>query len=641
MATDIIARGMANQAQKLASQASEFATSAEQSAQISQAAANIASVAQSSAEETLSSIPEDYTELSASVEELKGDLVEQKVTLGVTSNSKVKSDFFNFILGGMYSTTGEISLLTTYAYSDIKPIGKGSVIIVPNIGIAYIIGIATYDKNKSFIKRLPNVSYATGGEIVLDFDVEYVAFNFGVAGSLGRNIEESDLEKFEIKVINNNSVYGLIDETYDNALKYGFVNDGVTDNSDAFLNYLENHKDGFRLFFPGGIYSFAKDIIIDGIDNFVIDGHGILKLANNVYTDTTTEAIYFLRVINGENITIKNITINGNKTNNPIYYYGTSADALTFDDCNQINIENIKVIDAIDSGIFVTNSRGVHISKCRVIGTRVSVNSITFSISGSTLTVNGTFSSKSKGKYILLTSGTYCAHGVITDVKDDFIKCKIINIYGQQNNNEGNVLVFDGDAGIYLNNCINLDGSYIDDNYVFSFVTGIHCNRGCSQLKISNNNVHNCISGMDLTTYDTTDGITYINPTKNIITSNQFTVDAVGIACRIAENTVLSNNVIKSNLRGIELSGCNSIIASGNMIIGAGLSVDSYAGIVLSKGRKDGVIYKTDYVVLNGNMLSTWYNGIRKNIDATNIIIAEDNGFIGITNNNISDGDAN
>lgn len=79
MATDIIARGIAENAQKLASQASEYAMSAEQSAQIAETAANIASVAQSSAEKTLSSIPEDYTELSNDVVGLKSDFGDYKI----------------------------------------------------------------------------------------------------------------------------------------------------------------------------------------------------------------------------------------------------------------------------------------------------------------------------------------------------------------------------------------------------------------------------------------------------------------------------------------------------------------------------------------------------------------------------------
>ena len=102
MATDIIARGIAANAQKLASQASEYAMSAEQSAQIAETAANVASVAQSNAEETLNSIPEDYTELSGSVEELKGDLVEVYDNEKTFENNGSNNYKYNFIQGHKY-----------------------------------------------------------------------------------------------------------------------------------------------------------------------------------------------------------------------------------------------------------------------------------------------------------------------------------------------------------------------------------------------------------------------------------------------------------------------------------------------------------------------------------------------------------
>ena len=149
MATDIIARGIAENAQKLASQASEYAMSAEQSAQIAETAANIASVAQSSAEETLNSIPEDYTELSASVEELKSDLDYQESNI-LSGSGKV----FEAVKGKDRKTNFDISICTNSASNKNAIFSNGFVadkdMIITSIDIdASTIRVVLIDLNNS------------------------------------------------------------------------------------------------------------------------------------------------------------------------------------------------------------------------------------------------------------------------------------------------------------------------------------------------------------------------------------------------------------------------------------------------------------------------------------------------------------
>lgn len=205
MATDIIARGMANQAQKLAGEASEFATSAEQSAQIAQAAAEIASTAQASAEETLNSIPEDYAGLSNDVVELQSDFSGMGVMKRYTISGSDRIDIdgvtvpegTTIYFRPVSAEEGKTGLILYGMYGDTNADGFDILLNNATFGKTYKLATSrTY-------KKIRVVTYQFGGT---EFSFDYLQTNsYGLQPDISKlqsdvSDMKSDMSKLSEKI---------------------------------------------------------------------------------------------------------------------------------------------------------------------------------------------------------------------------------------------------------------------------------------------------------------------------------------------------------------------------------------------------------------------------------------------------------
>ena len=151
-----------------------------------------------------------------------------------------------------------------------------------------------------------------------------------------------------------------------NVKDFGAKGDGVTDDTYAIqeaINFCYNTKKSSTVIIPSGTFIFTSITVKEGI---TLEGNGgTLKLKDNVCIDDSVG--YFL-IHNSagklstpfepyNNITLRNLIIDGNKENNKYYKV---ADCITVAGDN-ITVDGCAVINPPDSGIMFTN---VTNSKC-------------------------------------------------------------------------------------------------------------------------------------------------------------------------------------------------------------------------------------------------------------------------------------
>src|SRR5574341_935087 len=158
----------------------------------------------------------------------------------------------------------------------------------------------------------------------------------------------------------------------------GAVGDGVTNDTTAVQDHCTN---GNYIVFPPGTYLISAEITLHS--NMYIEGNGIgvttIKLANS------SGAVNMLKGTSASNVHFKNLTVDGNKTNN-----GTALDGVVFVSSNDVIFENCEVKNVKGHGLklgagssLVDGSRaiscdgsGIYVDadNCRITQTIVNTN---------------------------------------------------------------------------------------------------------------------------------------------------------------------------------------------------------------------------------------------------------------------------
>ena len=177
---------------------------------------------------------------------------------------------------------------------------------------------------------------------------------------------EGELDSINSQLEHNVNELNALKNIKINVKDFGAKGDGITDDTYAIqeaINFCYNTKKSSTVIIPSGTFIFTSITIKEGI---TLEGNGgTLKLKDNVCIDDSVG--YFL-IHNSagklstpfepyNNITLRNLIIDGNKENNKYYKV---ADCITVAGDN-ITVDGCAVINPPDSGIMFTN---VTNSKC-------------------------------------------------------------------------------------------------------------------------------------------------------------------------------------------------------------------------------------------------------------------------------------
>lgn len=94
---------------------------------------------------------------------------------------------------------------------------------------------------------------------------------WALTGNYNAQVEEYRQEVVQNTALVNSLETKLNNLSFINAINYGFVNDGTTDNSDIMDKFLSEHPNG-SLSFPYGTYAFSRQINVIGSPTFALNG---------------------------------------------------------------------------------------------------------------------------------------------------------------------------------------------------------------------------------------------------------------------------------------------------------------------------------------------------------------------------------
>jgi len=361
---------------------------------------------------------------------------------------------------------------------------------------------------------------------------------------------------------------------YNKITDYGVIGDGVADNTEKF-QLAVNQLQGKTIEIPSGVYLISSGITIPS--NTTIIGAGknntIIKLKNNIQGDIDSMIKTLSSVSNrAENIYIKNITFDGNRKNNIKYPIGSGTNSnptgtgestplclLNINYTDNVNIENCKITNAMNSGIWLIDCTNMVVENCifnyyRIQGVAVrSYNSPT-----------GSQNYKIINNYF----GFPDSYDPL-DTAGGIVGIELI--FGTT----GGIIYGNHIANNMQENCYPYWGW--NGNYPYKYPLG----NQPPNIEVPNQGDG---AGIELSGYYSTNDPGSVLPENHTIISNNYsTNNQVGIrAEQNSQNITISNNTVtKNKMYGIFIySGikiiCNSNIITGNNI--SGISIQNAPG---------------------------------------------------------------
>jgi len=343
-------------------------------------------------------------------------------------------------------------------------------------------------------------------------------------------------------------------ENNQNVLDYGVKGDGITDDTIAIqkaVNMLQNQT----VIFPSGVYIISSAIVLPSNTNILGMQNVVIKLKDNLIGDI--DSMFITIGQKNKNISIKNITIDGNRRNNIRYPSlknnptGTGETTplclISFYNTSNILIENCIIKNAMNSGCWIIDCDNITIQNCIFKYYRIQGVAMRNYITGTKnfKIINNYFGYPDDDHDKTDTSGGIVGIEVIFGASNGIIQGNHV-----MNNLHENCYPSWGWSGIYPN-------MYPLNKPTITTVP----NQGDG-------------AGIELSgVYSIPDGTA--PPVNNIIISNNYlTKNQVGIrAEQASQNITISGNITTENIKyGIYLYSSKKIIVNSNIISNNGLS---------------------------------------------------------------------
>lgn len=315
---------------------------------------------------------------------------------------------------------------------------------------------------------------------------------------------------------------------------------------------------GGTIILPSGTFFITEQSTNTGCgicltNNTILEGQGtstIIKLNDSVYPSTFSRGIVLIgrtRGIGGwysiENVTIRNLMLDGNKQNNvPVsddekfYSLGININVM-----KNVNIENVFVTNCISGGIYLESTKNTN--------SNINLNNIDVSYCGKLTVIN--------------RSGIHCDNikGVSFSNIDTHhnIDCGLF-LQNTSSVNAININSYNNsDDGIYISsNCFNINleaitkhnidkgGEFPCNNSIIKINS--YQDKGSSNIVVNGN--HNIITAS--TTGNATQIGLYVTGDNNTITSHTFN-HTYGVFCDNAKGNTFTGSIINNQYDGIRL----------------------------------------------------------------------------------------
>jgi hypothetical protein len=394
----------------------------------------------------------------------------------------------------------------------------------------------------------------------------------------------------------NVTVKEYVDElnTWHTPQEYGAVGDGATDDTQAFIDLLENQK---AIYIPDGTY------LINGVTdrNLVgglhvqtgtkIIGTGTMKIKHN-----SSPWYSVFHILNAENVYIEGLTFVGDKDEHNYTAVESTHEwgaGIKIGHSSNITVKRCTFRNFTGDGMSVAKYIGgevtqeqIMIDDCVIYDCRRNGISVTYG--------NGVYIYNSHISKIGGIAPQQCI-----DIEPDNVLNKPYNIFIANNFIENNVA-----------SCVNIwlaDGVYVHDNVINCAANRpINCYSGTTEDKNKNIYVYNNVvhatdnAGMEIgdntTIYDNFfDGV-------RIAVSNH--------ARKHAENSTFKNNIVRGGFRHVsgtsiaDVVTCDNVVVSGNRFITDENNTANYIGYSANDYGITGLVFENNTVENNTFQLS-------------------------------------
>jgi len=437
-------------------------------------------------------------------------------------------------------------------------------------GHTILVGEGNYTENIVLNKPLTlkanglvNIIASTSTGTVIDVKANDTRIEgFTIQGANGTNGKGINIDtQYRCTLINNtviNNYYGIYIkdsegcQLHNNRLQDNLLNFGVFDTVST---------DGSK---------FNQEIDTSN----TINGNPVYYL-KNVQNRTINETVGFLAIINGTNVTIKDITVSNNSQGILI---------VTSSDCT---IQNTTILNN-RHGIYLWNSTGITIKTSTITNTQANAI-IAYKQNNNLIIENNTIMNSSNAIYLY--------NGVTSTIQYNNVQGSTYGIYvsGDGNNTiaynnitSGGLLVY-GANNIVTDNIVNPgtvrsviyisgNNNFIANNTVYvADKSGIRVEGGGNNTIIANTAIGTNKQGYGIVPLngDTVQdnivtncnyGIWPFNAQRCTITGNNVTGCNYGLYVTGGSNHTIIGNIIKENSKGIRLTGTGTGASTGNMI---------------------------------------------------------------------------
>ena len=181
--------------------------------------------------------------------------------------------------------------------------------------------------------------------------------NIDLSPSIIGATSETDFQVLNQEFTSLNSKYDNNFSRFINVKDYGALGDGVTDDTQSFLNaFNEQQTNGGTIVIPGGVYRVNQGFAFDNTLHMLG-----LNSPTIQPTDTFTTNTLGVFRINGDGSTVKGINLNGNGDNLTSSNFGFISYAAS-----DLVFENVNCIRTTGIGIGFSNCRNVLVRDCSV-----------------------------------------------------------------------------------------------------------------------------------------------------------------------------------------------------------------------------------------------------------------------------------
>jgi hypothetical protein len=372
-----------------------------------------------------------------------------------------------------------------------------------------------------------------------------------------------------------------------NVINLGADSTGKKDSKDAINIALADES----IYIPRGVYLITGSIDIPS--NRTIRGDG----SSTIFRETELNSNWtrLLSAINSDNITIENLSIDGNGS----YATGEQRHNVWLQDCKNVTVKNIRSYNAQGDGLAIYSSNNdtcdnITIENCLFFNRgRTSISVLGYGINNLSI-INNTCkldsqvincSSPNVGGIVLEPQGSRdnsfisivnnkIFNGGITLTAHDNGTWKNVDITGNKIN-----LMNTGATGISV---LRTKDCNIVDNFVFGdsgiATTGMiiqDCGTGLStgNIVISRNHIYNIGNSANCNAIiiQPSQGVNVYGSyciTENII----YNVSGKALSCVMTPNIICSNNIFRNcGSTGTAYSNCDHILQNGNLIRNCGM----------------------------------------------------------------------